>query len=109
LGDAEEPRGVDGLAVLAALWVTVLAAVLSLTAYQRHPHVADEVGYLYHARYFAEGVLTMPTPPVPEAFDIDLMHYEEDRWYSPVPPAWPAMLALGALLGAPWLVNRVVT
>ena len=53
-------------------------------------------------------MLTMPTPPVPEAFDVDLMHYEEDRWYSPVPPGWPAMLALGVLLGAPWLVNPVL-
>src|SRR5690606_10366434 len=72
------------------------------------PHVPDEVIYLYHARYFAAGMLTMPAPPVPEAFNIDLMTYEPTRWYSPVPPGWPAALSVGVLLGAPWLVNPVL-
>ena len=53
-GDVGESSGADGFAVLAALWVTVLAAVLGLISYQQHPHIPDEVGYLYHARYFAE-------------------------------------------------------
>ena len=77
-------------------------------SYQLHPHLADEVGYLYHARYFAAGMLTMPAPPVPEAFNIDLMSYETNRWYSPVPPGWPGMLALGVLVGAPWLINPLL-
>ena len=99
---------VDRFALLAALWVTVVATLLALFSYQRHPHLADEVGYLYHARYFAAGMLTMPAPPVPEAFNIDLMNYEIDKWYSPVPPGWPMMLALGVLLGVPWLINPLL-
>src|SRR5690606_3482955 len=31
-----------------------------------------------------------------------------DRWYSPFPLGWPAMLAVGQLLGAPWLLNPVL-
>jgi hypothetical protein len=107
-GSPAEHRGVDRFALLAALWVAALAALLGLVAYERHPHVPDEVVYLYHARYLAEGKLTLPVPPAPEAIDVDLMHYEPDRWYSPVPPGWPAMLALGALVGAPWLVNPLL-
>jgi len=53
-------------------------------------------------------MLTMPVPPVPDAFNIDLMHYEPDRWYSPFPPGWPLMLAIGVIFGAPWLVNPVL-
>lgn len=101
----ESSGGVDRFAIIAALWVTSIAIILSIVSYERHPHIPDEVAYLYHARYFAEGMLTMPAPPVPEAFDIDLMHFEADRWYSPVPPGWSAMLSLGVLFGAPWLVN----
>ncbi len=47
----------------------------------------------------------MPVPPVPEAFDIDQMVYEENRWYSPLPAGWPALLSVGVRLGVPWLVN----
>jgi hypothetical protein len=85
-----------------------LALVLSVTSYERHPHVPDEVVYLLHARYFAEGMLTMPAPPVPAAFDLDLMTYEPTRWFSPVPPGWPAVLAIGAWAGVPWIVNPIL-
>ncbi len=104
-----EPRGrgfgMDGFALWAAGWVLVCAALLNTVSYQRFPHLGDEVVSLYQARYFAQGMLTMPAPPVVEAFDMDLMMYEEDRWYCPVPPGWPALLSVGVRLGAPWLVN----
>jgi hypothetical protein len=100
--------GVDATAVAAAVFVTLAAAGLSLFSYERHPHVADEVVYLYHARYLAEGMLTMSAPPVPAAFDLDLMNYEPDRWFCPVPPGWPAMLAIGVFFSVPWLVNPIL-
>lgn len=101
-------NGIDRFAVLAALWVTLLAAVLSFYSYERHPHVPDEVGYLYNARYFADGMLAMPAPPAPDAFDVDLMYYAEDRWFSAAPPGWPLALAIGVLFGMPWLVNPLL-
>ena len=103
-----EPGGVDRFAVTAAAWAMLVAVLLSAFAYQRHPHVPDEFGYLLHARYFASGQLAMPLPAVPDAFRIDLMTYEATRWFSPVPPGWPMMLALGVILGVPWLVNPVL-
>ncbi|MBK9314438.1 MAG: hypothetical protein IPM55_09380 [Acidobacteria bacterium] len=99
---------IDRFALIAAIWVTALAGLLSYFSYERHPHIADEVVYLLHARYFAAGMLTMPAPPVQEAFHIDLMNYEPSRWFSPVPPGWPAMLAAGVLLGIPWLINPLL-
>src|SRR5262245_50728713 len=91
-----------------AVLVTVAAGCLNWFCYERHPHVPDEVVYLLHARYFAAGELAMPLPSVPEAFDLDLMMYEADRWYCPVSPGWPAALAVGVWLGAAWLVNPVL-
>lgn len=107
-GSAPARRGLDRFALLAALWVTVAAALLSWFSYERHPHIPDEVVYLLHARYFAAGKLWLPAPPVPAAFDIDLMNYEPTRWFCPVPPGWPLVLGLGVLAGAPWLVNPVL-
>lgn len=98
----------DGFALACAAWVLVAAALLAIFSYQRHPHVPDEVIYILHARYLAEGVLTLPLPPAPLAFNVDLMHYTDTRWYSPLPPGWPAVLAIGAKFGVPWLVNPVL-
>ena len=99
---------IDRFAILAAVWVVLLTVVLSIFSYERHPHIADEVGYLLHAKYFAKGMLTMPAPPVLDAFNIDLMQYEADKWYSPVQPGWPLVLSLGVFIGAPWIINPIL-
>ena len=112
LGPPGEPamgaEGRDRFAWIPAIGVTVVAAILALVSYQSHPHVPDEVVYLLQAQYFAEGRLTLPLPPVPEAFDVDLMSSDATRWFAPVSPAWPAILALGVVIGVPWLVNPVL-
>jgi 4-amino-4-deoxy-L-arabinose transferase-like glycosyltransferase len=99
---------VDRFVILAALWVGILAAGFSWFVYQAHPHIEDEIIYLYHARYLSEGVLTVPAPPVPEAFSFYLIPHEAGRWFSIFPPGWPAMLAVGVFLGVAWLVNPVL-
>jgi 4-amino-4-deoxy-L-arabinose transferase-like glycosyltransferase len=106
--ESEQRKGLGRFAIWAAVWVIALATVLSFFSYERHPHIADEVVYIYHARYLASGMLTMPAPPVPEAFSIDLMDYENNRWFCPVPPGWPLVLAIGAFFTAPWLVNPLL-
>ncbi|MFZ5623658.1 MAG: hypothetical protein ACOY71_04400 [Gemmatimonadota bacterium] len=95
--------------LIAAACVTLIAALLAVLVYDRHPHIPDEVVYLLHARYFAAGRLWLAAPPVPGAFDVDLMLLDGSRWMSPVPPGWPAVLALGVLAGAPWLVNPLLS
>ena len=96
------------MAIGLALWTVAVSYLLAVLSYQRIPHIPDEVVYLLHARYFAAGMLTMPAPPVPAAFSLDLMTYDPTRWFSPVPPGWPAMLSLGVRAGAPWLVNPLL-
>ncbi len=108
LGDDGVRSGWDRFPVLASLWIGTVAGLLGFFVYERHPHIPDEVVYLLHARYFAEGKLTLPAPPVQPAFDVDLMHYEATYWFCPVPPGWPALLALGVLAGVPWLVNPLL-
>ncbi|HEV8613356.1 MAG TPA: glycosyltransferase family 39 protein, partial [Gemmatimonadales bacterium] len=103
-----EPGGPDHWAWSLAGAIALLAAGLAFFVYQRHPHVPDEVVYLFHARYFAAGKLSMPLPPVPDAFSVDLMTYQAARWFSPVPPGWPALLALGAFFRLPWLINPLL-
>lgn len=98
----------DRLAIGCAVWTTIVAALLVVFSYDMHPHVPDEVAYIYHAKYFSEGSLSTPVPPVPEATEVYLIDCDNQRCISAVPPGWPAMLAIGEKLGFPWLVNPVL-
>lgn len=108
-GDDAEVRVPGWVVPACAVAVTVAAGVLAFTAYQRHPHIPDELAYLIQSAMFADGRVAMPLPPVPEAFVVDLMVYTPERWYSTFAPGWPAMLAVGTSLGAPWLVNPILS
>ncbi|MCI0413624.1 glycosyltransferase family 39 protein [bacterium] len=91
-----------------ALWILMVASVLNLLSYQNHPHITDEVVYLIQARFYAEGHMKMPAPPVPEGFHVYLMRVDGNEWYPVPPPGWPAVLALGSWFGAPWLINPLL-
>ncbi len=108
-GQGPEPGGIDRFALGVAAWAVAVPALLAWLVYQRHPHVPDEVVYLIHAEYLAQGRLWLPAPPVPAAFDVDLMLLSGERWFCPVPLGWPLALAAGAFLGAPWLVNPLLS
>ena len=109
VGNARETgQFFDPFAVAVAVAVLATCGLLALVIYERMPHVPDEIVYLLQARYFAAGQLQLPAPPVAAAFDVDLMFYEPGRAFSPLPPGWPALLAIGVRLGAPWLVNPLL-
>jgi 4-amino-4-deoxy-L-arabinose transferase-like glycosyltransferase len=113
IGDAETTTdatkfSLDRFAVFAGIWVTAISALLAIFAYEQHPHVADEVAYLLHARFLAAGALTLPAPAVPQAFEIYLMQFRDGQWFAATPPGFPALLAIGVRLGAPWLVNPIL-
>ena len=98
----------DGFSLLAALWTISLAATLSYFVYENHPHVPDEVQYLFQAKYLAAGQLTVKAPPVPEAFATYMIPEREAFWFGIFPPAFPLMLAVGVKLNAVWLVNPIL-
>lgn len=93
---------------LSALFVFTVATFMAVVVLERTPHVQDEVAYLFQAKCLAEGLLTAPAPPEPEAFDYYLLAVEEGRWYGVMNPGWPAILALGVALGATWLINPLL-
>ena len=100
--------GVDRLVIICAVWTILISATLATFSYERHPHIPDEVAYIFHANYFAEGRMGTPAPPVPEAVETYLIDCDNGQCVTPVPPGWPAILAIGARAGVAWLVNPLL-
>lgn len=100
-----EPGLPDRFVLSLAAFVLVVTSFLCIFSYELHPHVTDEATYLIQARILASGAVTVPVPPVPEAFETFLMDVKGDRWFPVPPPGWPIILSVGAFLGVPWLVN----
>jgi dolichyl-phosphate-mannose-protein mannosyltransferase len=90
-----------------------LAAALALGKgpLRDFPNSSDESSYLTQARIFASGRLWVPSPPHPEFFRARsfVMDTEQGRFFAKAFPGWAALLSLGVLAGAPWLVNPLLS
>src|ERR1700720_3643065 len=75
---------------------------------------ADDYSYQYQARLLAAGKLYAEDPLYDKAHSLhdciasnNLTDYHGRR-FSKYPPGWPALLAVGAALKVPWLVDPVL-
>jgi len=100
---------------LASLGLVLLAfslsALLSRAAFDRLPHLEDELAYLFQARIFASGQATVNIPEPRQAywqpFVVD--YAPTGQRFAKYSPGWPLLLALGVLLGQPWLINALLS
>lgn len=89
--------------LLLALLAGILVLVSTL-AFEHRPQLVDSVIQLFQAKIFAAGDVAAPAPPAPQFFVTQHMIVDDGRWYSQYPPGHSALLAMGVLAGAPWLV-----
>ncbi|MGH9387572.1 MAG: hypothetical protein ACRD2N_25205 [Vicinamibacterales bacterium] len=96
------------LPAAAAILVAILSATASYVVLERVSHIEDGVSNLFQAKYFASGHLYLPAPPDVRSFQVDQTVIREGKWFGYAFPGWPAVLAIGVLAGAPWLVNPIL-
>lgn len=101
----ESPRAIFLVTVMLA--ELILASVVSLLVFEGVPHVQDSIAQLFHARIFAAGALTAPSPPLPEFYDF-INVINDGQWYSQYPPGHIAFLTIGVLAGIPWIINPLL-
>jgi hypothetical protein len=102
---------VEVAAVLIVIGAGAAALAIGWHYYAFLPHVPDEVSYLFQARLLAEGQVTAAIPPVKEAFYFyspSFLYEHGERWASFYPFGHPLLLAVGARIGAVWLVPALV-
>ncbi len=109
MSDGSATSGRAPVAFLAALSLATLlyCAGTAWTALGGVPHVQDELSYLLQARIFAHGALWAP-PSADGVLVASEYQQLTPRWFGVFPPGWPMVLALGARLGLPWLVNPLL-
>lgn len=95
------------LAALCGIAALIATASIATDLLERVPHVQDSVAYLFQAKIFALGHLSVPAPPaaLQPFFSEEYVPFYHGRWFGQYPPGHPLVLALGVLLGAPWLVG----
>ncbi|MBV9581293.1 MAG: hypothetical protein JO057_22150 [Chloroflexi bacterium] len=81
------------------------AALVATEQYHQLPHILDAVSYTFQAGLFASGQLSLPAPPVPEAFKGPFEVIWQGRMFSQYAPGTALFYALGSLVGLEWLVG----
>lgn len=90
-----------------ALGAGILYAIVAQVVFSGRPLLIDEIVQVLQARWYASGHLSVPTPEPREFFSILHLVDLGERTFSQFPAGGPAMLALGALVGAEWMVGPV--
>ena len=81
---------------------------------QRSPLSGDDYSYLYQAKLFASGKLYAEDPiydpslPFYDCIETYCLRDDQGHRFSKYPPGWPALLAVGVKLRAPWLVDPLL-
>ena len=92
------------LATIFALIAFLATAHLAYGPYGHLPRVQDEVNYFFMGKMFASGHVWLDVPAAREFFAYRFF-VQEEHFYSLFQPGWPLVLAMGHLLGAPWLMG----
>ncbi|MBI4419529.1 MAG: hypothetical protein HY560_01780 [Gemmatimonadetes bacterium] len=101
------PRPVVAVPLL-ALALCAAGVWVMLDLFNGNPQLVDEIAQLLQAQAFAAGRLAAPAPVPPDAFLVTHTWVTDGKWFSQFPPGYTAMLALGLLFHAEWLVNPLL-
>jgi len=82
-------------------------ALIARLVFAAHPLLIDEIVQMVQANMLAHGHLSMPVAAHPEFFSGINIVDSNGRYFAQFPIGGPAMLAIGVLLHAPWLVGPV--
>lgn len=85
----------------------LLYCAIATFVFSRRPLLIDEIVQVLQARWYAAGKLAVAAPTHREFFSTLHLVDLGDRVFSQFPAGGPAMLALGTLVGAEWLVGPV--
>ncbi len=101
-------RALHPLALVALLVSLCFVAWIAACQYHGQPHIYDASAYLFAAKMYATGHLSVPIPSVVDHFPGPFMVQHGGQWFGQYPPGTSLTLVPGIWLGVPWLVVPVL-
>jgi hypothetical protein len=98
----------DTLALLVAGASFAATLTVALVQFHGEPHILDASAYYFQAKIFASGRLSAAPPDDLAAFQGPFMLAGAGRWFAQYAPGTSALLALGMLAGAPWIIEPLL-
>ena len=96
-------------ALAAGVFTTTLCLAAGWMAYRFRPVSGDEVAQLWQATLLAQGHLAARAPAYPGVFSTSITVQATGLWCAQFPVGGAAALAVGMLVGTPWIVNPLLT
>jgi hypothetical protein len=89
---------------LLLLLPTAIISITALEVFDGRPLHIDAMTQAFQAQIFSHGRLSAPAPDDPPFFSSLMVVEHEGRTFSHFAPGWAALLAVGLLLGIPWIM-----
>lgn len=93
--------GALGASLLFVSWIAYVQ-------YHAEPHIYDASAYLFAAKMYAMGHLSVPIPPAVDRFPGPFMVLFNGQWFGQYAPGTALTLVPGIWLGVPWLVEPIL-
>ncbi|MBX3082138.1 MAG: glycosyltransferase family 39 protein [Anaerolineae bacterium] len=98
-------------ALLLAFFAFAASVIINGSVFERLPHLEDEYAYLFQAKIFARGQAWIERQePVKIYWQPFIIQPEQSsdgiqKRFGKYTPGWPMLLASGAAINTPWIVN----
>lgn len=86
-----------------------MSGLVSRTVFERQPHLEDELTYQFQARVLARGQMVIESPDPARPFWQPFVQDRAGLRFGKYSLGWPGLLALGVLMGQPWVVNAFLS
>ncbi len=100
-------RGADALAILVVVASFALNCWVATDIFHELPHAQDDVAYLLHAKWLADGQLYGAVSPLAEYLRVPFTYVRDGKWFTHYPVIWPLLLAPGVAAEMHWLVSPI--
>lgn len=86
----------------------IIGLAVSWGVFDAVPHLEDEHAYLFQAKLFACGKITREVLPSAPSFSLPFVIEYNGKQFSKYTPGFSLILALGALVRLPWIINPLL-
>lgn len=101
-------KAIHPAALVALAGSLIFVSWISLVQYNGEPHIYDASAYLFAAKMYATGHLSVPIPPAIDLFPGPFMVLFNGQWFGQYTPGTSLTLVPGIWLGAPWLIEPIL-